>query len=203
MLATSALFVVSPLSTGVAGAAAAPRAAGYFKTLPPGASSRAASSARRAHPPFDLGTAPQNKAANHKVLKPAGLPNNTAFNTAWQRKYKPRINGKFQGTTDEIIQWASCKWGIGDNLTRAPRGVGVGLGAVDGGRLHVAPELLPAGLEDAAVPHLVRAVAVEVELPARYVPAHQGQHRVQSRLPLAEMRGCLDGMMWFGTRFAR
>ena len=182
MIATSTLFVVSPLSTSIAGAATAPRAAGYFKTLPPGAKLPTGKQcAARIHR-SKWEPRPQNKAANHKILKPAGIPNNTAFDSAWQHKYKPRINGRFQGTTDEIIQWASCKWGIGDNLTRARRGVGVGLGAGDDGRLHVAEELLPARLEDGAVPHVVRAVAVEVEFPARYVSAYQGQHRVQPRL---------------------
>jgi len=32
---------------------------------------------------------------------------------------RPRINGKFTGTTDEILQWASCKWGIDTDVVRA------------------------------------------------------------------------------------
>lgn len=35
------------------------------------------------------------------------------------RVLRPRIDGKFTGTTDEILQWASCKWGFDDNVTRA------------------------------------------------------------------------------------
>jgi hypothetical protein len=31
----------------------------------------------------------------------------------------PRANGRFVGTTDEILQWVACKWGIGENLVRA------------------------------------------------------------------------------------
>ena len=30
-----------------------------------------------------------------------------------------RVTGHFTGTTDEIIQWAACKWGLSDNLLRA------------------------------------------------------------------------------------
>jgi hypothetical protein len=30
-----------------------------------------------------------------------------------------RVTGNFVGTTDEIIQWASCKWGIDEDLMRA------------------------------------------------------------------------------------
>ena len=65
---------------------------------------------------------PENDVANHTVVsQPVQLPDNPAFDQTWQEKYKPRINGDFTGTTDEIIQWASCKWGISDDLTRAPR----------------------------------------------------------------------------------
>ena len=31
----------------------------------------------------------------------------------------PRIDGDFTGTTDEIIQWAACKWGIDEDVARA------------------------------------------------------------------------------------
>jgi autotransporter family porin len=30
-----------------------------------------------------------------------------------------RVTGNFTGTTDEIIQWASCKWGIDEDIVRA------------------------------------------------------------------------------------
>ena len=30
-----------------------------------------------------------------------------------------RVDGAFTGTTDEIFQWAACKWGLADNLLRA------------------------------------------------------------------------------------
>jgi hypothetical protein len=31
----------------------------------------------------------------------------------------PRIDGNFTGTTDEILQWAACKWGFDENILRA------------------------------------------------------------------------------------
>ncbi len=31
----------------------------------------------------------------------------------------PRVDGNFVGTTDEIIQWAACKWGIDEDWARA------------------------------------------------------------------------------------
>jgi autotransporter family porin len=33
--------------------------------------------------------------------------------------YRGRVDGNFTGTTDEIIQWASCKWGFPTDLSRA------------------------------------------------------------------------------------
>src|SRR5262249_31841624 len=37
----------------------------------------------------------------------------------WDSWLLQRVNGQFQGTTDEIFQWAACKWGLPDNLLRA------------------------------------------------------------------------------------
>lgn len=34
-------------------------------------------------------------------------------------EYEARIDGNFVGTTDEIIQWAACKWGIDEDHVRA------------------------------------------------------------------------------------
>jgi autotransporter family porin len=31
----------------------------------------------------------------------------------------PLVDGNFTGTTDEIIQWAACKWGIDEDIARA------------------------------------------------------------------------------------
>lgn len=30
-----------------------------------------------------------------------------------------RVDGEFTGTTDEILQWAACKWGVGEDMVRA------------------------------------------------------------------------------------
>ena len=36
-----------------------------------------------------------------------------------QTGYFARVTGNFTGTTDEIIQWTSCKWGIDEDIVRA------------------------------------------------------------------------------------
>jgi hypothetical protein len=33
--------------------------------------------------------------------------------------FKSRVDGDFTGTTDEILQWAACKWGLDEDIVRA------------------------------------------------------------------------------------
>lgn len=61
---------------------------------------------------------PENYTANHYTppLAPVRIDGaSNAFNT----QYSGRIDGAFSGTTDEIIQWVSCKWGFDEDMTRA------------------------------------------------------------------------------------
>jgi hypothetical protein len=60
------------------------------------------------------------------VVKTAEIrPGNTIFNQSRGRqkniaeKWLDRVTGDFSGTTDEIIQWAACKWGIDVDIVRA------------------------------------------------------------------------------------
>jgi len=41
------------------------------------------------------------------------------YNALWDTWLLQRVDGQFTGTTDEIFQWAACKWGLPDNLIRA------------------------------------------------------------------------------------
>ena len=41
------------------------------------------------------------------------------YDRRWDTWLLPRVDGQFAGTTDEIIQWAACKWGLNDNMLRA------------------------------------------------------------------------------------
>ena len=97
---------------------AKPPAAGYFTTRPPG--STLPSDAECAALVHRSSWEPrhQNDTANH------ALPSSSQLSTfrsgdALGTAYKNRVTGNFTGTTDEIIQWASCKWGFEDNLFRA------------------------------------------------------------------------------------
>jgi autotransporter family porin len=49
-------------------------------------------------------------------------PGNAVFNATRGTKPNaryPRVDGGFTGTTDEILQWAACKWGIDEDVVRA------------------------------------------------------------------------------------
>jgi len=107
-----------PLPPTGDGSSSPPASGGYFSVLPPGSAlPSGAECAARVHqsswePRHD------NDAANHTSVTNT-LGSFSQWNSAWNTNYKPRIDGAFQGTTDEIIQWAACKWGWSDELIRA------------------------------------------------------------------------------------
>jgi hypothetical protein len=41
-----------------------------------------------------------------------------AYDPRWDSWLLPRVDGQFTGATDEIFQWAACKWGLPDDLIR-------------------------------------------------------------------------------------
>lgn len=71
---------------------------------------------------------PDNAGPNH--VKPDATAVHHAFairpvsgsgatDPRWDSWLLQRVDGQFTGTTDEIIQWAACKWGLSDDLLRA------------------------------------------------------------------------------------
>jgi hypothetical protein len=63
---------------------------------------------------------PENEEANRTVPpQPVSLGEFSQFTDEWNEQYRTRITGNFRGTTDEIIQWAACKWGWSDDIVRA------------------------------------------------------------------------------------
>jgi hypothetical protein len=59
---------------------------------------------------------PENPASNRRVPRWKKV-------RAWRKRsempYARYVDGRFKGTTDEIIQWAAHKWGINTNIMRA------------------------------------------------------------------------------------
>jgi hypothetical protein len=83
---------------------------GHFGTLPPGATLPSdADCAARVRP------APEVRQANvpYNHTKGHGPPSNPPS------ALYSRVTGNFTGTTDEVIQWAACKWGIDEDIVRA------------------------------------------------------------------------------------
>ena len=178
-------FVAAGSGSGVG---AAPVPGGYFQFLPPGAALPSdADCAARVHrsawePRAD------NYNANHASVTNS-LSNFSQFNGAWNGRYRARVDGNFKGTTDEIIQWAACKWGWSDELVRAEavvestwRQSTVGDGSTSYGLMQVRYLYHPrvnGGCKDCAGsswPNSATSTAFNVDL------------------FLAEMRGCYDGM---------
>ncbi len=200
------LFAVAPAATPVAAAATGhepPRANGYFHTLPPGARlpSGGQCSARIHRSNWE--PRPQNRKQNARMVsQPVRLPDNDAFNRAWQRKYKPRITGHFRGTTDEIIQWASCKWGISDEITRAravreSRWMQASMGDYESRSRGHCPPGWHGG--DPCPTSFGLLQSKWYYRPGTY-PGTRVSTAFMLDSALAETRGCLDGMMWFGSQ---
>jgi hypothetical protein len=86
--------------------------------LPPGAAlpSDAACAAKVTH---TREYKPANSKPNH--TKPSSKPTLTGNfgSDPVANRYLARVDGNFTGTTDEILQWASCKWGLDVDVTRA------------------------------------------------------------------------------------
>jgi hypothetical protein len=102
---------------------ALPPPTGYFSTLPSGAAGlpradvycRANVSTSLWEPRAD------NFVANHQVPGIAVPWSNAEVGLYWARWIVKRslITGNFTGTTNQIIQWAACKWGLNEDLLRA------------------------------------------------------------------------------------
>lgn len=100
-------------------ASSAPPAAGErFVTLPPGSAlPTSAECAARVRPTPE--TVPENEPYNStrgRAVTGTYLSINTAIAA---NDYEQRLDGAFTGTTDEVIQWAACKWGFDEDIVRA------------------------------------------------------------------------------------
>lgn len=107
-----------------------PPARGYVDTMPPGSwrdlpGDR--SCAGRVHR-SSWEPRPENYRANHRMpdrdrvrraFEARPRARQGAYAPRWDSWLLRRVSGQFVGTTDEILQWAACKWGISDNVLRA------------------------------------------------------------------------------------
>ncbi|HEU0002903.1 MAG TPA: hypothetical protein VFQ36_18475 [Ktedonobacteraceae bacterium] len=98
--------------------------AGGFTTLPPGSPlPDEQSCAARVHR-SSWEPRPDNTKANQSVPAQQQIAQLTPWDSAIgvDRKadaLRTQITGNFTGTTNEILQWVACKWGIDENIVRA------------------------------------------------------------------------------------
>jgi hypothetical protein len=107
-----------------------PRASGYFRTTPvkswrslPGGGRCAARVHRSTWEPRPANAGPNSRMPDrrkvHAAFAARPLSGDGSFRHKWDTWLLPRVTGHYTGTTDEIFQWAACKWGIADNVLRA------------------------------------------------------------------------------------
>lgn len=95
----------------------------YFSTLPVNAALPSGSTCASwvlSDPSTEL--QPANSTANHTVPTTSQLSSfhsNPTFIGDLSAADYQRIDGNFKGTTDQIIRWAACKWGLDENAMRA------------------------------------------------------------------------------------
>jgi hypothetical protein len=178
-----------------------PRAGGYFKTHPVGqkfpTDAQCAAKVHRS----TWEPRPKNNKANHTVVRSIHLPKNTGFDTKWNQKYKPRIDGHFTGTTDEIIQWASCKWGISDELTRA-RAVKESswLQSTVGDFESRSSGHCPSDQKGNPCPTSFGLLQSKWYFRPGSYPGTRVSTAFSLDYSIAELRGCIDGLQWFGPQ---
>ncbi len=90
--------------------------AGQQQTKPVGWGPRTSKAAAKLVDRSRFEPRPQNSKSNRRI------PGKKLLRT-WRKRsdmpYKRYVNGRFRGTTDEIIQWAARKWGINTETMRA------------------------------------------------------------------------------------
>jgi len=121
----------------------------YFHALPPHAALPSGTTCAMAvSKGISWEPRPQNYAANHKVPKFVEL---VRFHLAPIKSSSmpitdfARVDGNFTGTTDQILRWGACKWGIDENVVRAEAVVESHWRQDDIGDISKDPSLCPPG----------------------------------------------------------
>jgi hypothetical protein len=116
------VLLVGVVNGGAANALLSTATPVYFSTIPPGSAlpSEATCSAQ-VRPAIEQRA--DNVVANSTKVPTGGfsltpLGPQVGYNSRTPL-LEARVTGNFVGTTDEIIQWASCKWGFDENVVRA------------------------------------------------------------------------------------
>jgi hypothetical protein len=116
------VLALFPVLGAVAGTRSA-RADTRFSTLPPGSALPSDATCSALVRRTTSEPRPDNAAANAAVPPPgsftlAKLDDQHGYDNRSQQ-LEARVTGNFTGRTDEILQWASCKWGFDEDTVRA------------------------------------------------------------------------------------
>jgi hypothetical protein len=93
-------------------------------TLPPGSKLPGESTCAARIAPSSFEPRPDNYATNHQVPTATQIANLQPWNPligmdSKSDSLRKQITGNYTGTTDQILQWVACKWGIDVNIVRA------------------------------------------------------------------------------------
>lgn len=88
-----------------------------FGTLPPGSALPSDDDCARRVDRNLWEPRPDNAEANRTI--PPGPVTTRSWGGPQTDPLQARVTGAFTGTTDEILQWASCKWGLNTDVARA------------------------------------------------------------------------------------
>jgi hypothetical protein len=123
---------------------------------------------------------PENALVNHTVPDGSLSWPATPDQLYWKRWIAKRrhVTGRFTGTTDEIIRWAGCKWGVDENVLRAVavqesywRQATVGDGGGSFGLMQVKDHYSDGTLDLGGYPWTQRATGLNVDLYAAWIRA--------------------------------
>jgi len=88
-----------------------------FRTLPPGATLPDGEACARRVRRSEWEPRRENRPANRRRVAAAVRVHGAS--DGFNARFAARVDGAFAGTTDEIIQWAACKWGFDVDIVRA------------------------------------------------------------------------------------
>lgn len=198
------------------GVGSPPPAGGYFTTLAPGSAlpTEAECAARVVRSTWE----PRPSNAEENATVPAAgsitLPRDNWGGNPQGEAMKDRVTGNFTGTTDEVMQWAACKWGFSDNHVRATASTESAWHQDDGRNIGFGDYHTTVGMCQARSPIGVHGGndcpssfgLLQIKDFGGATGPHEGTypHSIDSTAfnvdyTLAMRRACFEGLLWIGT----
>lgn len=100
-------------------AATSPDPTFFFETLPPGSvlpDGETCAERVRVDPSVEV--RPENEGPNNTTVT-VTVEQIDGADDQWNDVFAPRVTGDFTGSTEQLLRWASCKWGFNEDTTKA------------------------------------------------------------------------------------